>query len=70
MGMARDHEGGQERENNGGNVGIRKDLVVGRMAVDVKKKGIIVGRVRVGEERWRIIGVYVRRRSIGRRCGS
>lgn len=35
------------------------------VTVEAKGKGIIVGRVKVGEERWRIVGVYVGRRGIG-----
>lgn len=33
------------------------------MAVEAKGKGILVKKVR--EERWRVIGMYVRRRGIG-----
>lgn len=43
-------------------MGIKKGLVEGQMAVEAKGEGIIVGRVRVGEEKWRIIGMYVGRR--------
>lgn len=43
-------------------MGIRKDITGGGLVVDAKEEGIMMGRVRAGEESWRAVGVYVGRR--------
>lgn len=57
-------EGKRGRAMGGLVMGVRKNLVGGQVAVEAKGEGIIVGRVRIGEKRWKVIGVYVGKRGI------
>lgn len=41
-------------------MGIRKDLLEEGSSIEVKEEGILMGRVKNGGERWRIVGVYVK----------
>lgn len=31
------------------------------MNIEGKEKGILVGKIRIGKEKWRVVGVYVRK---------
>lgn len=42
-------------------MGIRKELIDKEEEVEIEEEGLIIGSVRRGKERWRIIGVYVNR---------
>lgn len=42
-------------------MGIRKELIEKGQEIKSGKERLMKGRVRVGRERWRIIGVYVQR---------
>jgi len=42
-------------------MGVRKDMMDGRIKVDTEREGIMKGKVRVGEEVWEIREVYVSR---------
>lgn len=58
MGDAR----GKEREEGKGDrwdVSIRRDLIEKEKEINVEDEGVVVGEVRRGSEKWRIIGVYV-----------
>lgn len=46
-------------------MGIRKKLKEKKCSIRSVREGM-VGRVKVGKERWRIVGVYVRREEIGK----
>jgi len=39
---------------------IRKELLEEGTKIEIDGDGVIIGQVRMGEEKWRIIGVYVR----------
>jgi len=41
-------------------MGIRREIVEGKEERKIEKEGIIEGEVRVGKEKWRIIGIYVK----------
>jgi len=41
-------------------MGIRKEWIEKGRGIEVEVEGIMVGRVRMGEQRWRIVGVYVK----------
>lgn len=43
---------------------IKKDLIEERTKIESVREGIIMGKVRNGKERWRIIGVYVGKNGI------
>lgn len=45
-------------------MGIRRDLVERGMGIETKGEEILAGTVRMGKERWRIVGVYVGRNGI------
>lgn len=45
-------------------MGIRKDILGTGLAVEAKEEGIMVGRVGIVEERWKVVEVYVGRRRI------
>lgn len=40
-------------------MGIKKELIDKEKEMEIEEKGLIIGSVRRGKERWRIIGVYV-----------
>lgn len=40
-------------------MGIRKDLVEEGTVIEEKEERIMIGRVKRGEERWRVVGVYI-----------
>ncbi|EZA49489.1 hypothetical protein X777_12283 [Ooceraea biroi] len=40
-------------------MGIRKGMLNKRKKVEVGKEGLMVGKIRCGRERWRVVGVYV-----------
>lgn len=42
-------------------MGIRKELIDKEEEVEIEEEGLIIGNVRRGKERWKIIGVYVNR---------
>lgn len=42
-------------------MGIRKELIDKEKEMEIEEEGLIIGSVRRGKERWRIIGVYVSR---------
>jgi len=42
-------------------MGIRKELLKEGTKIEIGGEGVIIGQVRVGEEKWRIIGMYVGR---------
>jgi len=48
------------RAKGGVIMGIRKEWIEKGRGIEVEKEGIVVERVKVGEQRWRIVGVYVR----------
>jgi len=54
-----------ERENKKGRakgrmiMGIRKKMVEKGKGVEVIREGIVMGKVKMGKQKWRIIGVYV-----------
>jgi len=56
--MAR-RKGRRGRAMGGMLMGIRKELLEERSSIEVKEERIMVGRVKNGGERWRIVGVYV-----------
>lgn len=45
-------------------MGIRKDIVGTGLTIEKNEEGIMVGSVSIGEERWKVIGVYMGRRGI------
>lgn len=45
-------------------MGIGKEMAGGGLVVEVKGTVVMVGRVTVGKEKWRVVEEYVRRRSI------
>nr|XP_012235057.1 PREDICTED: trichohyalin-like [Linepithema humile] len=47
-------------------MGIRKDILENGTGIEKEKEGIMVGNIKIGEKRWKIIGVYVRREGIDR----
>lgn len=60
MGVTIGYEKTYKRKDKGGMViGIRKDLIEIGTEMVVEEKGLMIGYVRQGRERWRIIGVYV-----------
>jgi len=48
------------RAKGGMVMGIRKEWTEKGRRIEVEEEGIIVGRVKMGEQRWSIVGVYVR----------
>lgn len=50
-----------KKKGNGGGMimGIRREIMERGTEIKQEKKGIIVGRIKLGRERWRIKGVYV-----------
>lgn len=40
-------------------MGIRRNLIEKGKEINVEDEGVVVGEVRRGSEKWRIIGVYV-----------
>lgn len=38
---------------------IRRDLIEERIEINVEDKGVVVGEIRRGSEKWKIIGVYM-----------
>lgn len=60
MGDARGDKEREEGKGDGGMVmGIRRDLMEKGKEINVEEEGVVVGEVRRGEEKWRIVGVYV-----------
>lgn len=49
----------RERAAGGMVMGIRKELMEREMRIKMGREGILAGEASVGEEKWRIIGVYV-----------
>lgn len=47
-------------------MGIRKELMEEKGKMETETEGLIVGRVRREEERWRIMGVYVGTEELGK----
>lgn len=41
-------------------MGIRKEIIDKEFEIEKKQEGIMIERIKKGEEKWRIIGVYVR----------
>lgn len=41
-------------------MGIRKELLKEGSSIEVKEEGIMMGRIKNGGERWRIVRVYVK----------
>lgn len=41
-------------------MGIRKDLLEEGTSIEMKEERILMGRVKNGRKRWRIVGVYVK----------
>lgn len=53
----------KERANNGGIImGIRKERTEINVKMDVDTEEMIVGEIKIGEDEWRIIGIYVSKR--------
>lgn len=52
-------EGRKGRARGGIIMGIRKELTEPNETIKVDTEGMLVGDVRLGEEKWKIIGVYV-----------
>jgi len=52
-------KGRRGRAMGGMLMGIRKELLEEGSSIEVKEEGIMVGRVKNGGERWRIVGIYV-----------
>jgi len=48
------------RAKGGMVMGIRKEWMEKGRGIEVEEEGIMVGRVKLGEQRWNIVGVYVR----------
>lgn len=54
-----------KRENRKGRamremlMGIKKELIEKETKIEVEREGMVIGRVRRGVEKWRIVGVYV-----------
>lgn len=42
-------------------MGIRRELVEVRYKIETDEEGVLVGRIIIGKEVWRILGIYVRR---------
>lgn len=40
-------------------MGIRKELMEKGKKIEIEREGMVIGRVKRGKERWRIVGVYV-----------
>lgn len=40
-------------------MGIKREIVEKGKGIETGKEGMIVGRVKVGEQSWRVVGVYV-----------
>lgn len=65
IGVARREKRGLEGEGYEGLIiGIRKEIAGKLVAIGDIGEGIMIEKVRMGEERWRVIGVYVNRRGI------
>lgn len=41
-------------------MGIKKEIWERDTKIETEKEGFIVGRVRLGEEGWRVVGIYAR----------
>lgn len=52
-------EGKRGRAIGGMIMGVRRELMEKRTRIKGKEEGIIIERVRCGEEKWRMVGVYV-----------
>lgn len=48
-------------------MGIRRELIERGTRIETKKEGTVVGRVERSSERWRIVGVYVKKEDMGER---
>jgi len=46
------------RAKGGMLLGIRKECIEKGRGIEMEEEGIMVGRVKMGEQRWRIVGVY------------
>lgn len=44
---------------------IKREIIEKGMKVETEREGLMVGRVKIGEERWRLVGVYVRKEEMG-----
>jgi len=52
-------KGKRGRAKGGMMMGVKKDLMEERKGIHVETENIILGDIKQGKERWRIIGVYV-----------
>lgn len=48
-------------------MGIRRELIERGTRIETEKEGTVVGRVERSSERWRIVGVYVKKEDMGER---
>lgn len=58
-GMQRTTKKRKRRRAVDGILDIRRDLIEERIEINVEDEGVVVGEIRRGSEKWRIIGVYV-----------
>lgn len=60
MGNAASEQEEQEGEGDGRMVmGIRRELVEEIIGIETGIEGLMIGRAKIGKERWRIVGMYV-----------
>jgi len=41
-------------------MGIRREMIEKGMGIVTEKKEMIVGRVKLGKQKWKIVGVYIK----------
>lgn len=56
----------KERPMGGMIIGIRKEMMKKGVKMETGRKGLMVGMVKSGKERWRIVGVHVGKGGMGR----
>lgn len=48
-------------------IGIKKEVMEEGEKIETKTEGLMVGKVKREDERWRIVGIYVSKVELGRR---
>lgn len=51
-------------------MGIRRELIDEGLNIETDREGLVIGRVKWGGERWRIIGVYTKKEEMKKTLGE